>query len=158
MQTSRQILLGIKSWRVRREGHAARMVEKRNAHRNLAGNSKRKTALGRSRHRWENKSVPRSFKLCHDPYILRHITFITRQQHYSPTLQGTAQDSPDIKGSILNVECQVIFAPHPVFYNLHLNNAVMFTTFPYIKNQVEQQDRVLLTIPKTFQKMCCQRL
>jgi hypothetical protein len=41
-----------------------------------------------------------------------------------------AQDSPDIRGSILNFESQVTFAPHPVFYNLHLNNAFTFTTIP----------------------------
>jgi len=49
-----------------------------------------------------------------------------------------AQDSPDIRGSILNVETQVTFAPHPVFYNLHLNNAFTFTTFPYMGHAVAQ--------------------
>ena len=75
-----------KSWMVMRTGHVAHVVEKRNAYRDLAGNPERKKALGRSRHRWEDKSVLCSFKLCHHPYRSLHIKFITRQLRYSSTL------------------------------------------------------------------------
>jgi hypothetical protein len=44
----------IKSRRMRCAGHVARIGEKRNAYRILVGKPEGKTALGRSRRRWED--------------------------------------------------------------------------------------------------------
>jgi hypothetical protein len=44
----------VKSRRMRWEGHAAHMVEKRNAYRILVGNPEGKRVLGRPRRRWRD--------------------------------------------------------------------------------------------------------
>jgi hypothetical protein len=50
----RNIIRQIKSRRMRWVGHMARMGEERNVYRVLMGKPKRKTPLGRPRHRWED--------------------------------------------------------------------------------------------------------
>jgi hypothetical protein len=52
LYSSPRIIRIIKSRRMRRAGHVARMGEKRNAYRLLVGISEEKRALGRPRRRW----------------------------------------------------------------------------------------------------------
>jgi hypothetical protein len=52
LYSSPSIIRVIKSRRTRWTGHAARMVERRNAYRILVGKPEGKRPLGRPRHRW----------------------------------------------------------------------------------------------------------
>jgi hypothetical protein len=52
--SSPNIIRMIRSKRLRREGHVARMRERRGACRDLVGKSERKRPPGRPRRRWEN--------------------------------------------------------------------------------------------------------
>jgi hypothetical protein len=52
LYSSPSIIRIIKSWRMRWAGHVARMGEKRNAYRLLAGKPDGKSPLGRPRRRW----------------------------------------------------------------------------------------------------------
>jgi hypothetical protein len=54
LYSSPSIIRIIKSRRVRRVGHVARMGEKRNAYRIFVGKSEGMRPLGRPRRRWEN--------------------------------------------------------------------------------------------------------
>jgi hypothetical protein len=54
LYTSLNIIRIIKSRRVRREGHVARMGEMKNAYNILVGKSEGKRPLGRHRRRWED--------------------------------------------------------------------------------------------------------
>jgi hypothetical protein len=54
--SSPSIIKIIKSRRMRCKGHAARMVEKRNAYKLLVGKPKGKRSLGRQRRRWVDGS------------------------------------------------------------------------------------------------------
>jgi hypothetical protein len=51
---SQSIIIIIKSTRIRKAGHVARMGERRNAYRILVGNPEGKRPLGRPRRRWVN--------------------------------------------------------------------------------------------------------
>jgi hypothetical protein len=54
LYSSPNIIIIIKSRRIRRAGHVAQMEEKRNVYRLLVGNPEGKRLLGRPRHRWMN--------------------------------------------------------------------------------------------------------
>ena len=53
MYSSPNIIRSLKSRRLRRAGHVARMEQSRNAYRVLVGKSEGKRPLGRPRRRWE---------------------------------------------------------------------------------------------------------
>jgi hypothetical protein len=57
LHCSPSIIRIIKSRRVRWAGHVARLGEKRNAYRILAGKPEGKRPLGRTRRRWEDNKM-----------------------------------------------------------------------------------------------------
>ena len=54
MYSSPNIITNLKSKRLRWAGHAARMMQSRNAHRAFVGKPEGKRPLGRPRRRWED--------------------------------------------------------------------------------------------------------
>jgi hypothetical protein len=56
--SSPNIIRQIKSWRMRWEGHVARMGEERKVYKVLVGKPKGKRPIGRPRRRWEDGMDP----------------------------------------------------------------------------------------------------